>query len=450
MNKELANIRAKFTSPDKLSPYDQKKYAWKLVYIHMLGYSVDVGHMVVMGMVASKTFTVKQSGYLAVTILFNERSELLRLIIATLKMDLASPNDQVQALALHCIANIGGSEFAEALSADVQKVLFSGQTRAVVRKKAALALLRLFRKNQDIIPDEPEFYAKMVSLLDDGNIGVLTSVASLLLGVCSNSITGYADVPAKCVGILTKICFADARNRSVYKYYNTICPWLQVKLLKLLQYFPPAEDKSVAQRLNHVLLEILTKTIITKNVNKNNADHSILFEAVNVIIHLSRRGAPVYAEQTAQILGRFVAIRECNLRYLGLETMTKLALLPDALPVIRTHQATILTSLKDGDVSIRKRALDLLFSMCDKASAAVIVDELLKLLDVRLLLTYLLTYVLACSRLCVLASLRARFSVCSLLCVLASLYMLCFRSMRFFALSVAPLCVMLCLVLHRF
>lgn len=382
MNKELANIRTKFTAHEKLTPYDQKKYAWKLVYIHMLGYHVDVGHVVVVNMTGSKIFTVKQAGYLALSILLNEKSELLRLIIGMLKTDLMSTNDQFVALALHCIGNIGGAEFAESLSIDVQKVLFSGQTRAVIRKKAALALLRLFRKNPDIIPDDPEFPNRMLTLLDDGNIGVLTSVASLLLGVCAASTKGYEAAPAKIVSILTKICFADARNKSVYKYYNTICPWLQVKLLKILQYFPPSSDPSVSTRLAHVLREVLTKTVITKNVNKNNADHAILFEAVNVIISHARLGSNVLTEEAAQILGRFVSIRECNLRYLGLETMSKLALLPDALPAIRTHQSTILSSLNDADVSIRKRALDLLFAMCERSSATVIVDELLKMLQV--------------------------------------------------------------------
>jgi len=37
--------------------------------------------------------------------------------------------------------------------------------------------------------------------------------------------------------------------------------------------------------INDILLEIVTKTEVTKNVNKNNSDHSILFEAFHIIIH---------------------------------------------------------------------------------------------------------------------------------------------------------------------
>jgi AP-2 complex subunit alpha len=34
-----------------------------------------------------------------------------------------------------------------------------------------------------------------------------------------------------------------------------------------------------------MLMEIVSKTEVTKNVNKNNADHAILFEAFNLVIH---------------------------------------------------------------------------------------------------------------------------------------------------------------------
>jgi len=42
-----------------------------------------------------------------------------------------------------------------------------------------------------------------------------------------------------------------------------------------------------------VLVEIVNKTEVTKNVNKNNADHAILFEAINVIIHYKNAAVEV-------------------------------------------------------------------------------------------------------------------------------------------------------------
>ena len=40
---ELAKIRQRFTTEKGLSAYHRKKYVWKLLYIHILGYEVDFG-----------------------------------------------------------------------------------------------------------------------------------------------------------------------------------------------------------------------------------------------------------------------------------------------------------------------------------------------------------------------------------------------------------------------
>ena len=54
----------------------------------------------------------------------------------------------------------------------------------------------------------------------------------------------------------------------------------------------------------------------------------------------------------------------------------------DSLESIKTHQETIIESLKDKDISVRRRALDLLYSMCDSTNARRIVSELLQYLQV--------------------------------------------------------------------
>ena len=61
---------------------------------------------------------------------------------------------------------------------------------------------------------------------------------------------------------------------------------LQVKCLRVLQYFPPPEDPAVAKTLNEVLARIITGSDAAKNVNKNNAQHAIVFEAIALALAL--------------------------------------------------------------------------------------------------------------------------------------------------------------------
>lgn len=117
-----------------------------------------------------------------------------------------------------------------------------------------------------------------------------------------------------------------------------------------------------------------------RNVQQNNAQNAVLFEAINLAIHLDTESAVV--QQAAHLLGRFILSKETNVRYLGLDTMAHLAARSDNLDAIKKHRSTITQSLRDKDISVRRRGLDLLYSMCDTTNSKAIVGELLKYLVV--------------------------------------------------------------------
>lgn len=116
-----------------------------------------------------------------------------------------------------------------------------------------------------------------------------------------------------------------------------------------------------------------------KNVQQNNAQNAVLFEAINLIIHLDTEQALM--SQISTRLGKFIQSRETNVRYLGLEAMTHLAARAETLDPIKQHQSIIIGSLKDRDISVRRKGLDLLYSMCDSTNAQPIVGELLHYLQ---------------------------------------------------------------------
>jgi AP-2 complex subunit alpha len=85
--------------------------------------------------------------------------------------------------------------------------------------------------------------------------------------------------------------------------------------------------------------------------------------------------------QTISLLGQMLKARQPNIRYLGLESMSRLVASRDVQQLVREHQQTVIDALKDSDVSIRKRALDLLYGMCDAQTAQQIVRQLLDYLN---------------------------------------------------------------------
>jgi len=406
---ELAKIRKKFNpgdtklAPDgsnpSLSSYQRKKYVWKLVYIHVLGYEVDFGHSEVLALVRSKKYSEKTVGYVALSLLLRGSDPVMGTIVDTMKRDLTTApntnsskkslkkggvkNDAVQCLALCSLANISGLELIQAMHVEVQHVLVSKTSTEHVKKKSALCLLRLTRTSPNLISGR-EFAPHIGNLLQDKHLGVLTSVMNLLNGLASQHSADYESLIPNVVHVLSLLVMKKQCERE-YLYYRTPSPWLQIKLLKFLQLYPNAVEghdiggmggnEHVGQLIN-VVGRIVFETEVSDSINKSNADHAILFEAVNLIVAWGTTCPSEMLEGAMRILGKFISVREPNIRYLGLMTMAKLAQIEGSVEGAKKHQATVLVSLKDADISVRRRALDLLFVICDTDNAEQIVDEL--------------------------------------------------------------------------
>ena len=230
INKELANIRQKFKS-EKLDGYQKKKYVCKLLYIYIQGYDVDFGHLEAVNLISASKYSEKQIGYLAVTLFLHEQHELLHLVVNSIRKDLLDRNELNNSLALHAVANVGGREMGEALSADVHRLLISPTSKSFVKKKAALTLLRLYRKHPAII--QREWAERIVSLMDDPDMGVVLSVTSLVMALIQDNPEAYKGSYVKAAQIVIENDVSPD-----YLYYKVPCPWIQVKFLKLLQYYP--------------------------------------------------------------------------------------------------------------------------------------------------------------------------------------------------------------------
>ncbi|KAA8650073.1 hypothetical protein EYZ11_008746 [Aspergillus tanneri] len=376
VNKELANIRQKFKS-GSLNGYQKKKYVCKLLYVYIQGYDVDFGHLEAVNLVSSPKYSEKQIGYLAVTLFLHEQHELLHLVVNSIRKDLLDHNELNNCLALHAVANVGGREMGEALSTDVHRLLISPTSKAFVKKKAALTLLRLYRKYPGIVQNE--WAERIISLMDDPDMGVTLSVTSLVMALAQDKPDEYRGSYVKAAQRLKRIV-VDNDIAPDYLYYRVPCPWIQVKFLRLLQYYPPSEDSHVREIIRESLQQMMHAAMDTpKNVQQNNAQNAVLFEAINLLIHLDTEHSLML--QISSRLGKYIQSRETNVRYLGLEAMTHFAARAETLDPIKKHQNIILGSLRDRDISVRRKGLDLIYSMCDTTNAGPIVNELLRYLQ---------------------------------------------------------------------
>lgn len=386
INKELANIRNKFRGDKAIDGYQKKKYVCKLLFIFLLGHDIDFGHMEAVNLLSSNKYSEKQIGYLFISVLMNSNSDLMRLIIQSIKNDLSSKNPIHVNLALQCIANIGiGREMAETFAPEIPRLLVSGDTIDVVKQSAALCLLRLFRAMPEMTLSS-EWTSRIIHLLNDQHMGVVTAAVSLINSLVHKNPDEYRGCVSLAVSRLSRIVTAASyTDFQDYSYYFIPAPWLSVKLLRLLQNYPPPDDPGVQGRLMECLETILNKAQEPPKLRKvqhSNAKNAVLFEAISLIIHMDSPQTQQILVKACNQLGQFLQHRETNLRYLALESMCLLATSEFSHDAVKKHQETVINALKtERDVSVRQRAVDLLYAMCDKTNAEEIVAEMLKYLE---------------------------------------------------------------------
>ncbi|KAJ8795565.1 hypothetical protein J1605_002327 [Eschrichtius robustus] len=411
-----------------LDGYSKKKYVCKLLFIFLLGHDIDFGHMEAVNLLSSNRYTEKQIGYLFISVLVNSNSELIRLINNAVKNDLGSRNPTFTGLALHCIANVGSREMAEAFAGEIPKILVAGDAMDSVKQSAALCLLRLYRTSPDLVP-MGDWTSRVVHLLNDQHLGVVTAAASLITTLAQKNPEEFKTSVSLAVSRLSRIVTSASTDLQDYTYYFVPAPWLSVKLLRLLQCYPPPEDPAVRGRLTECLETILNKAQEppkSKKVQHSNAKNAVLFEAISLIIH--HDSEPNLLVRACNQLGQFLQHRETNLRYLALESMCALASSEFSHEAVKTHIETVISALKasvpfrglpghggalslchsaawpecrseggsgvaseglsgpwiwetERDVSVRQRAVDLLYAMCDRSNAQQIVAEMLSYLE---------------------------------------------------------------------
>lgn len=80
------------------------------------------------------------------------------------------------------------------------------------------------------------------------------------------------------------------------------------------------------------------------------------------------------------ILGKFLTNRDNNIRYVALNTLNKVVGIDTN--AVQRHRNTILDCLRDGDISIRRRALELSYALINEGNVRVMTRELLAFLEV--------------------------------------------------------------------
>ncbi|KAK1931968.1 AP-1 complex subunit gamma-2 [Phytophthora citrophthora] len=361
--KESALIRTAFKDQDK--QYRHRNVA-KLLFIHMLGYPSHFGQMECVKLIASPYFAEKRMGYLGLILLLTDQEDVLTLVTNSVKNDLNNQNHFIVALALTAVGNIASADMARDLVMDVDRHLRSDNEH--LRKKAALAAIRVFTKVPDLVED---FTESILGLLRAKHHGVLLAGVQLITEVVlldAENLKRFSTLVPKLVRQLRNLL--SMGYSSEYDVSGIADPFLQVAILKLLRLLGKGNEEA-SEAMNDVLAQVATNTETAKT-----AGNAILYECVQTIMAIeSDSGLRVLA---INILGRFLLNRDNNIRYVALNTLSKVV--TDDIAAVQRHTNTIVDCLKDPDTSIRQRALELIYSLVNSSNIQTLAREMLNYL----------------------------------------------------------------------
>lgn len=340
----------------------------KLMYIHMLGYPTHFGQMECLKLISAQGFPEKRIGYLALTLLLNEQTEVLTLVTNSLKVDLTHNNQYIQGLSLIVIGNMATPDMARDLCPDVEKLLKA--SNPYLRKKAALATIRLLKREPDLIEHMSEL---VLPLFKDRAHGVLITGIQLMIEILELA-PEMKDEYVRVVPALVRLLrsFISMGFSPEHDVGGISDPFVQVKLLTLMRKLGKGHDEA-SEMMNDVLAQVATNTESAKN-----AGNAILYECVQTIMEVNSESS--LRVLAVNILGRFLLNRDNNIRYVALNSLSRVV--SEDIAAVQRHRNTIVECLKDADISIRQRALELIYQLVNESNVTTLVAELLNYLVV--------------------------------------------------------------------
>ena len=365
INKESAEIRN--LSKDPNAPHKARNLC-KAIYMQMMGYQTSFMQLSCINLLASTDFTEKRIAYSALPLVIDSTSQVLLLATSTIKKDLQNrDNPEIQALALNAIGDVCTPDMCREISMEVANIIQNAED-SNVKKKAACAAVIIIKNCPEMMDS---YVDKIPLLLEDRTHSVCLSGIYLVLEMISKNksiiekIKKYHSMFVKYEKSLLSVSYSPE-----FDVNGINDPFLQAKILEILQY-TAKDDKELIDELADLFVSVQSITESSKQTG-----YALQYEIIKDINNLNASSG--MKNLSNNILGKFLSSNDYNLKYIALNTLKDVA--RKDLASVQKHRAVILEFLKDNDISLQKRALDLIYLIINKNNLKNITKECLKFL----------------------------------------------------------------------
>lgn len=403
---------------DKIGGYQRKKYVAKLAYIYITSNTKKLSDILfgldqMVELLQSNVYSEKFMAYMVLELLYEHPVVVSRVrdkVTHFVMRDLASNDDNFVALALNFIGIVGKLDeklaFSNEVPLQVFQILRSPTSSQNLKKKSALAFLTLLKVNEGILTDDQQrmqsWVQRILSLLDDTNnyrmmLAVLPLVEYITKNInptcCIRLLPQLSQILYNCVVLGTKQ--RDGGFPEEFKFANVPNPWLIIRIVSLLNILlvSPTEARDSSSQLLHTSnidhetlgrLRICVTRAIELGTRQCNDSmerlvlNTVLFSLINFASKLDPSDEAISNSVTA--LCSLLSSADINTRYLTLDSLVKLCSLSGkpAVDTVRYKNLDLIFHLlnHEGDSSIVRKVVDLLYTFTDADNVQTIVDEL--------------------------------------------------------------------------
>ena len=362
INKESAEIRN--LSKDPNAPHKARNLC-KAIYMQMMGYQTSFMQMSCINLLASQDFTEKRIAYSALPLVIDSTSQVLLLATSTIKKDLQNrDNPEIQALALNAVGDVCTPDMCREISMEVANIIQNTED-SNVKKRAACAGVVIIKNCPEMIDS---YIDKIPLLLEDRTHSVCLSGIYLVLEMINKrnsiieKIKKYHSMFVKYEKSLLSVSYSPE-----FDVNGITDPFLQAKILEIMQY-TAKDDKELIDELADLFVSVQSITESSKQTG-----YALQYEIIKAINNLNASSG--MKSLSNNILGKFLSSNDYNLKYIALNTLKDVA--RKDLASVQKHRSVILEFLKDNDISLQKRALDLIYLIINKNNLKNITKECL-------------------------------------------------------------------------
>lgn len=335
----------------------------RMLYAEMLGHDCSFGYIKCIELSANNNVYLKKVGYLVAASCIGPEHEFRMMVVNMLQKDMTSSDHVQVANALISIAKLVTVELIPAVINPVVNLLT--HKREFVRKKAILALHRFYQLDHDSIS---QYYPEITKMICDSDPSVMSAAVVLIDDLARDDPSIAKDLVNSVVSIQKQVI--ESKLPRDYDYHRMPAPWLQIKLIRLLSRLGYG-NLAASEKMYNVIAETLqrSETGLT-------AGFAIAFECIRAIFRIYPNNTLM--ETANANITKFIQSPQANLKYIGLSALEEVV--KENPQAAASHQMAVMDCLQSDDQSLKRKALDLLFCICNINNVQVVIDKMLDFL----------------------------------------------------------------------